>query len=167
LKKPLIFPALLFCLPAAAQPAWQQGLQYHLQARLDVQQQALDGRMELSYSNHSPDTLHFIWLHVWPNAYRNDRTSYSDQLLENGKTAFYFSDENKRGYINQMEFRVNGALAEIQDHPEYIDVIKLLLPTALLPGGSLQISATFHVKLPHNFSGYGVADNSFQISNWL
>jgi hypothetical protein len=65
-----------------------------------------------------------------------------------------------------MEFRVNGALAEIQDHPEYIDVIKLLLPTVLLPGGSLQISATFHVKLPRNFSGYGVADNSFQISNW-
>jgi hypothetical protein len=166
LKKLFILPALLFSQLLAAQPAWRQGLQYRLQAKLDVQQEALDGSMDLRYKNHSPDTLHFIWFHVWPNAYRNDKTSYSDQLIGNGKTAFYFSDKDKRGYINRLEFRVNGMLADIQDHPEYIDVIKLLLPGGLAPGDSLQISATFHVKLPYNFSGYGAKNNTFQISNW-
>ena len=64
--------------------------------------------MKLQYTNHSPDTLHFIWFHVWPNAYRNDQTLYSDQLLENGDTRFYFSSKEQKGYLNRLDFRVNG-----------------------------------------------------------
>ncbi len=60
--------------------------------------------MKLQYANHSPDTLPFIWFHVWPNAYRNDRTLYSEQLLENGDTRFYFSSKEQKGYLNQTGF---------------------------------------------------------------
>ncbi len=162
----IIFPALLLSLLAAGQSAWKQGLKYRLQVKLDDRQKALDGRMDLRYTNHSPDSLHFIWFHVWPNAYRNDRTSYSDQLLGNGKTGFYFSEKENRGYMNRLEFRVNGMLADIQDHPEYIDVIKLVLPNGLAPGDSLLISSAFHVKLPYNFSGFGYKENHFLINNW-
>ena len=101
--------------------------------------------MKLEYTNHSPDTLNFIWFHVWPNAYRNDKTLYSDQLLENGDTRFYFSSKEKKGYINHLDFRVDGIRAVIQDHPEFIDVIKLILPKPLLPGDSITISSSFHL----------------------
>ena len=60
--------------------------------------------MKLQYTNHSPDTLYFIWFHVWPNAYRNDRTLYSEQLLENGDTRFYFSSKEQKGYLNRLRF---------------------------------------------------------------
>jgi hypothetical protein len=166
LKKAILLPALYLSLLSAAQPGWKQELKYRLQATLDDRQRALDGNMELLYRNHSPDTLHFIWLQVWPNAYRNDRTSYSEQLLGNGKTGFYFSDQQSKGYINRMEFRVNGILAETSDHPEYLDVIRLMLPSALKPGDSLLLSASFHVKLPYDFSGFGYRDHLFEISNW-
>ena len=151
---------------AAGQPAWKQGLHYQLEVKLDAKQQALDGNMELRYSNRSPDTLHFIWFHIWPNAYRNDKTSYSEQLLENGKTGFYFSEKESKGYINRLGFRVDGIIADIQDHPEYIDVIKLILPNGLAPGDSLLVSTSFHVKLPYNFSGSGYQEHADQVSNW-
>jgi hypothetical protein len=166
LKKLIIFPLVLLSLLAVGQPAWKQSLRYQLEAKLDDRQQTVDGKMKLFYTNHSPDTLHFIWFQVWPNAYRNDQTRYSEQLLGNGKTGFYFSDKEQKGYINRLEFRANGVLADIEDHPEYIDVVKLVLPGSLLPGDSIQISASFHLKLPYNFSGYGHKGQTEQISNW-
>lgn len=166
MKKLIIFPVLFLFLSVAGQPAWKQGLRYQLHAKLDEKQKSLDGSMELWYTNHSPDTLRFIWFHIWPNAYRNDKTSYSEQSLENGKTDFYFSEKEKRGYINRLEFRVGGQIADIRDHPEYIDVIKLILPEALVPGDSLLVSASFHVKLSYNFSGCGYLGSNVQLCNW-
>ena len=166
MKKLVIFPAVLFFLLAQGQPGWRQELHYNLSVKLDDKQQSLDGKMELRYGNHSPDTLHYIWFHVWPNAYRNDKTSYSEQLLENGNTGFYFSGKETRGYLNRLEFRIDGAIAHVEDNPQYLDVIKLVLPHGLAPGDSLTISANFHVKLPYNFSGSGYQGNNDQISNW-
>ncbi len=157
---------MLFSIFATGQPAWKQDLRYQLEVKLDDKKQALEAVMKLRYANHSPDTLRYIWFHVWPNAYRNDRTAYSEQLLQNGKTDFYFSEKESKGYINQLEFRVDGEIATIQDHPEYIDVVKLILPKNLAPGESILVSASFHVKLPFNFSGNGYISHNYQVSNW-
>jgi len=122
--------------------------------------------MKLEYTNHSPDTLSYIWFHVWPNAYRNDRTPYSEQQLENGDTRFYFSSKEQKGYLNRLDFRVNGVLASMQDHPEFIDVVKLILPRPLLPGDSISISSSFHLRLPFNFNGNGYNAHHVELRNW-
>jgi hypothetical protein len=166
LKKIIIFPVLLYSILATGQPAWKQDLRYQLEVKLDDKLQTLDGIMKLRYINNSSDTLHYIWFHVWPNAYRNDRSSYSEQLLQNGKTGFYFSDKESKGYINQLEFRVDSEMATVQDHPEYIDVVKLILLKPLAKGDSVLVSASFHVKLPFNFSGTGHVSHNYQVSNW-
>ncbi len=113
---------------------WQQEVHYTIDVSLNDKEHALDGTLKLQYINHSPDTLHFIWFHIWPNAYKNDRTAFSDQLLENGRKDFYFSDMDQRGYINRLDFRVNNARIRTEDHPQYIDVIKVWLPQPLAPG---------------------------------
>ncbi len=63
---------------------------------------------KLNTSTIHPIRLHFIWFHLWPNAYKNDKTAFSDQLLENGNTKFYFSAKEQKGYINRMDFKVDG-----------------------------------------------------------
>jgi hypothetical protein len=166
LKKILIFPVFLFILQASAQTDWNQTLRYDLHVKFNPAEKSLDALMKLQYINHSPDTLSFIWFHVWPNAYRNDRTLYCEQLLENGDTRFYFSSKEQKGYMNRLDFRVNGHLATMEDHPEYIDVIKLILPQPLLPGDSISISSSFHLRLPYNFNGNGYSDHHFELRNW-
>jgi hypothetical protein len=166
LKKFLIFPAFLFILQGSAQSVWKQSLRYDLHVKFNPIEKSLDALMKLQYTNHSPDTLSFIWFHVWPNAYRNDRTFYSEQLLENGDTRYYFSSREQKGYLNRLDFRVNGSLAVIQDHPEYIDVVKLILPKPLLPGDSISISASFHLRIPFNFNGNGFSAHHFDLKNW-
>jgi hypothetical protein len=120
----------------------------------------------MDYFNNSPDTLYFIWLHVWPNAYKNDLTAFSDQLLINGRTDFYFSTEEKRGYINRLDFKVNGSIAQIEDHPAHQDIIKLLLPQPLPPQSNAKIETPFHEKLPFNFSRGGHVGQTYQITQW-
>ncbi len=126
----------------------------------------LDGYEKLIYSNNSPDTLRFIWFHLWPNAYKNDRTAFSDQLLENGNTNFYFATKEQRGYINRLDFKADGATAKTEDHPQHIDIIKVVLPAPLPPNAKTTITTSFHVKLPFNFSRGGYDGESFQVTQW-
>ena len=145
---------------------WQQQVNYKIDVTLNDNDNTLDGYIKMDYFNNSPDTLYFIWIHLWPNAYKNDRTAFSDQLLQNGRTDFYFSDEDKRGYINRLALKVNGTLAHMQDHPEHQDIISLLLPQPLPPKGNATIETPFHVKLPFNFSRGGHVGQAYQITQW-
>jgi hypothetical protein len=161
----VLLVAMATCFSSFAQ-RWQQKVDYLIDVTLDDSAKTLDGFEKLTYYNHSPDTLTYIWFHLWPNAYKNDRTAFSDQLLKNGNTRFYFSSPQQRGYINRLEFRVNGKIARLEDHPEHIDIAKLVLPQALPPGGQITITTPFHVKLPFNFSRGGYAGKTFQLTQW-
>lgn len=145
---------------------WQQEVHYTIDVSLNDKDHTLDGMLKLQYINHSPDTLRFIWFHIWPNAYKNDRTAFSDQLLENGRKDFYFSDKEQRGYINRLDFRVNNISIKTEDHPQYIDVIKVWLPQPLAPGAQTLITTPFHVQLPAVFSRSGWKDHAYQIAQW-
>jgi hypothetical protein len=168
--KAFIFGIILFftsCVTSFCQKNyWQQQVNYNIDVILNDANHTLNGFIKIEYINNSPDTLYFIWFHVWPNAYKNDRTAFSDQFLQNGRTDFYFSNEDKKGYINQMKFRVNGVNAIIQDHPQHQDIIKLQLPTPLAPNSSCKIETPFNVKLPYNFSRGGHVGQTYQITQW-
>ncbi len=164
------FIALLFLFVSsgtfAQHPYWQQQVNFKIDVTLNDAEHTLDGFEKIEYINRSPDTLTYIWFHVWPNAFRTDQTAFSDQLLENGRTDFYFSNNEDRGYINRLDFRVNSVLAKTEDHPQHIDIIKVILPQPLAPGASIEITTPFHVQLPKNFSRAGHVGQSYQITQW-
>lgn len=145
---------------------WQQQVNYTIDVSLDDKENVLDGFEKIEYINNSPDTLHFIWFHLWPNAYKNDKTAYTDQTLENGNTKFYFSNKEQKGYINRLDFKVNNITAAVEDHPQHIDIVKVVLPAPLPPGQKIMISTPFHVKLPYNFSRGGHEGQSYQATQW-
>jgi len=150
----------------AARQYWQQEVSYTIDVSLNDTEHTLDGFIKMSYRNHSPDTLSFIWIHLWPNAFKNDQTAFSEQLLGNGRTDFYFSDKDKKGYINHLDFSIDGVTAKMEDHPRYIDIIKIILPHPLLPGEQITITTPFHEQLPFPFSGTGYNKGLYQITQW-
>src|SRR5580658_2709200 len=153
--------------PADAQSQhWQQKVDYTIDVTLTDSTHTLDGHISIQYKNNSPDTLTYIWIHCWPNAYKNDRTAFSEQLIQNGRTDFYFSDKDHRGYINRLEFRADGRLARMEDHPQYIDIVRVILPTPLAPGAQVTLTTPFHVQLPYEFSRSGYYMGSYQVTQW-
>jgi hypothetical protein len=166
LQKLTLLLAVLGVHFSAASQYWQQHVDYTIDVTLNDKEKTLDAFEKIAYTNNSPDTLYFIWFHLWPNAYKNDRTAFTDQQLELGNTAFYFSGKEQRGYINRMDFKVDGITSKTEDHPQNIDIIKLVLPKPLPPHQTVTITTPFHEKLPFNFSRGGYDGQSFQITQW-
>jgi hypothetical protein len=163
----LLIASLLAVKSQAQRTYFQQAVNYRLSVKLNDSLHQLVAQAEIVYKNQSPDTLTYIWFHLWPNAYKSEQTALGKQLLQNGDTRFYFSGAEQKGYINQLNFTVDGKTASTSDHPEHIDIVKLHLPNLLFPGDSIRISTPFFVQLPEIFSrsGHG-RDKIYQITQW-
>ncbi|MBC7848977.1 MAG: M1 family metallopeptidase [Chitinophagaceae bacterium] len=144
---------------------WQQEVNYRIDVTLNDQAHSLHGNIAVDYLNHSPDTLHYIWFHLWPNAYKNDKTALAKQLTADrtGRKSF----RNKEaGWIDSLNFEIDGRKVIVEPHPEHIDVVKLLLSVPLLPGSKTQIKTPFVVKLPEYFSRSGHDGQQYFICQW-
>ncbi|WP_346238091.1 M1 family metallopeptidase [Niabella insulamsoli] len=146
---------------------WQQDVSYKIEVSLDDKANTLSGKEEIVYKNNAPETLTYIWFHIWPNAYKNDSTALFQQL-KNDPTSEDDLSTITHGYIDGLDFKVNGKKAKIEPHsnPNYIDIIKVILPESLKPGASATIATTFRVKLPSYFSRSGYADGQFMATQW-
>ncbi|TDH26500.1 M1 family peptidase [Segetibacter sp. 3557_3] len=146
---------------------WQQEVNYNIKVSLTDSNHSLDGFARIEYINYSPDSLSFIWFHLWPNAYKNDKTAFSEQLLKLGRKDFYFSKPEDRGYINRLQFKADEIAARVEEDSANIDLIKLILPRTLPPGAKTIITTPFHVKLPFNFSRGGHVGQDYQVTQWF
>src|SRR3954465_15372147 len=152
---------------------WQQEVHYNIQVALNEKKHTLNGDLSVDYINHSPDTLTFIWFHLWPNAYKNKNTALGKQLvvlkgnekhtnpLEKKKEA-----EHEPGYIDELKFEVNKQAAATENDTANIDMIKVLLPQPLLPGKQVTVTTPFHVKLPDYYSRSGYSGQQFFVCQW-
>ena len=141
-------------------PYWQQLVNYKIDVKLDARAHMLEASMQMHYFNNSPDTLNFLWIHCWPNAY-NNKSALAKQL---GKGIV--SGKQRQGYINQFDFTANGKNLTTAAHPEHVDILKLELDQPLLPGDSLLIITPFTVKLPVYYSRSGHFANQYMITQW-
>ncbi|RSK35465.1 M1 family metallopeptidase [Hymenobacter metallilatus] len=153
---------------AQAQTAstWQQQADYSIDVTLDDKQHLLSGREELIYTNNSPQALTYIWFHLWPNAYRDNNTAFARQQLRNGSRKFQFASPSQRGYIDGLEFQVNGQPARLEYDATSPDMAKLVLPQPLAAGARATITTPFRVKIPDSFSRFGHVGQSYQITQW-
>src|SRR5690606_19404891 len=118
----------------------------------------------IEYINNSPDKLDFIYIHLWPNAYKNNQTAFARQQLLNNKVDFYFAPDSARGYIDGLDFKVNGQPAKLEYDKQHIDIAKLILNQPLASGEKITITTPFTVKLPNSYSRLGHVDQSYQIT---
>ncbi|SVC09595.1 uncharacterized protein METZ01_LOCUS262449, partial [marine metagenome] len=158
----LINISLLF----GAKDYFQQHVAYTIEVTLDDSAHTLHANEKIIYTNNSPDTLQFIWFHLWPNAYKNTETAFAKQGERFLSTRFLFSDEEDRGYIDSLDFSVDGVDAKWDYHSEWIDVAKVELPVKLAPGGQTVIETPFFVKLPEVFSRLGHTGKHYEITQW-
>ena len=88
-----------------SQTYFQQEVNYTINVKLNDKVHSLSGFETIEYINHSPDTLKFIYFHLWPNAYKNKNTALANQLLENGETNFHYAENDELGYIDSLNFK--------------------------------------------------------------
>ncbi|HKG08199.1 MAG TPA: M1 family metallopeptidase [Pedobacter sp.] len=161
---------LFFCISGVTfgqNTYWQQKVSYSIDVALNDKDHSLTGSEVVVYKNNSPDTLHFIWFHIWPNAYKQESTALFQQI-KNDTSRVKKLAKYSYGSIEGIDFKVNGkkAVTEAHSNPQYIDIIKVNLAEALKPGDSVNISTGFKVKLPSYFSRSGFADGEYMVCQW-
>ncbi len=62
---------------------WQQDVAYKIKATIDEHSHSIEATEELRYWNNSPDTLHFVYFHLYQNAFIQG--SYLQDLVKANK----------------------------------------------------------------------------------
>ncbi|HNW97238.1 MAG TPA: M1 family metallopeptidase [Bacteroidales bacterium] len=164
----LLLSIFLFPFAANSQNYFQQDVKYTIQVKLDDVKHELNAFENIEYTNNSPNTLTFLYFHLWPNGYKNDSTAMAKQLLKSGNTFFHYSDSTSKGYIDSLNFKIDNKNIKWEYDPQNIDICKLLLNEPLKPGQTISISTPFHVKIPsHRISRMGHDGQSYQITQWF
>lgn len=125
---------------------WQQDVHYAIKANIDDKTGIIDGNETLTYFNNSPDTLRFVYFHLYQNAFV--KGSYLESL--NRANGFYqrFGPFEAAGKGTEIESLItshhpgNTAIAFIDN-----SIMKVNLTTPLAPGQS----ATFTIKFKTYF----------------
>ena len=146
---------------------FQQEVNYEIHVALNDTMHSLSANIKIEYTNNSPETLNYLMFHLWPNAYKNAETALGEQFLDMGETDFYYADDSLRGFMDSLNFKVNGEVIKWNLTEEHIDIAKLVLNKPLKPGETIEITSPFYVKIPSaEFSRFGHTDQAYFITQW-
>jgi len=93
---------------AYSQNYFQQTVNYTIQVTLNDKKHELSAFEKIEYINNSPDTLRFLYFHLWPNAYSGNQTDLAKQLTNSKGNERLFRDPELRGSIDSLDFNVDN-----------------------------------------------------------
>src|SRR5699024_3476764 len=146
---------------------WQNHVDYAIQAELDPKAKTLRATETITYTNNSPDRLHFLWLQMDQNRYKADaRGNFSSDRAP-------APDAHTDGYrIASVE--VQGAVGFVKAHTIMSDTrMRIDLPDALeAGGGKVKVRIVYSYTVPGSFGGrtdwYKTKNgNVFEIAQWF
>ncbi len=170
-----IIPKLLFvCLlifvtfsRTIAQEYFQQEVNFKINVTLNDKLHELSAFETIEYINNSPNTLQLLYFHLWPNGYSSNQTELAKQLFTIKGKQKLFDDPELRGYIDSIDFEIDGLPVQWNLLPGQPDICQITLNKPLLAGNSIKITTPFHVKIPKGVtSRLGHIGESYQISQW-
>lgn len=95
---------------------WQQDVYYNIKAAIDEKTDIISGVEELAYRNNSPDTLKFIFMHLYQNAFVPG--SYLDDLYKANQNKVRYGKYESQGLGIEITglttLSVNGILINKQ-----------------------------------------------------
>ncbi|MBC7383275.1 MAG: M1 family metallopeptidase [Bacteroidia bacterium] len=134
---------------------WQQDVHYIIKAKLDDKTDIIDGNETLTYYNNSPDTLKYVYFHLYQNAFIKGSYLESLNKVNHFKQKFgkYEADGKGTEILNIEIKNINGinlpsmqGVSSIGGKKVFeIDysIMKVNLITPLLPNSSCEITIQF------------------------
>jgi hypothetical protein len=159
---------------APGQDYWQQRVDYVIRASLDTVAQQVTGDERITYTNNSPDTLHYLWLQLDQNLFNSSSrgfrlfqqdSRFGTRGAEGGVTltkvaqpALPARKGRAAGPASTLKYLVNGTLMKVD------------LPRPLRPGGRqvLEIGWSFPFGPNSNRMGTELIDGSYvyEVAQW-
>jgi hypothetical protein len=118
---------------------WQQDVAYKIDVRLDEEDNRLDGRERLKYTNNSPDELSVVYFHLYQNAFVKGSYLYKLQREKGIRPRLGKHEAAGEGTI-VSNIQVDGTAAESElDN----SILQVRLPRPMKTGESIEITMDF------------------------
>ncbi len=159
---------ILACFPIAqASEYWQQKVHYDIDVTLVDSVHQIYGHEQLTYINNSPDNLDYIWMHLWPNAYKHKETALARQKFNQFSTKMHFLPDSSFGWIEIENVKASGKKIYWEYRAaDTIDVAKFYLNAPLASGDTLIFDLDFTVKVPNVLSRLGHFGHHYEMTQW-
>jgi hypothetical protein len=161
-------PAPVPAAPAGAPPPV---VRYRLRARLDPAAHRVDGGGEVVWRNDSRVPQRELWLHLYLNAFAGPETVF----MRKGETGFRGSERPEtwggidvtRVYARELGVDLwQGAEHHTPGDPEDATDVRLALPEAVPPGGTLTLELAWVSRLPSVTLRTGFAGSFHMVAQW-
>lgn len=139
-----------------------------IQAQLDDKKDILRIQQTIVFVNESDSIFNEIYLHNWPNGYRNNKSPLSRRLIEDYDKTLYFAKDEDRGYAEVSNLTVDfESVSFMELSKDQSDIMKILLNNPLKPNDSITIRTAYKVKIPNaSFTRYGRTKKGYNLRYW-
>ncbi|PWJ60212.1 hypothetical protein CLV98_101393 [Dyadobacter jejuensis] len=163
---------------------WQQRADYDIKAELDEENRRIIGTETITYTNHSPDDLRYIWLQLEQNLFKQDGVagmSRTGSVNPNGmSTSQLASLNNGRGSKLDPNITYGYEIKAVKDKagkalPYTINntMMRIDLPAAMKPGTNLVFSVDWAYNITEYYGRSGFehfpkdGNDAFFIAHWF
>lgn len=145
---------------------WQNRADYDIRATLDTGSKTLTGSLRMRYTNNSPDTLHFLWMQMEQNAFK-------DKSLN----SFIYPQDSRfgaRGFeggdvIDRFEqvLDARGTRRVAVKRRDNGTVMKVDFAEPLAPGKATTLDIAWHFLIPeHGADRMGRDGSLYELAQW-
>ncbi|MQP53205.1 aminopeptidase [Flavobacterium sp. LMO9] len=154
----LVFPLLIFSQHSSK-----------MSVKINIEEKILLVDQVLTYNNTSNDTLKYIILNDWNNAFSSKSSALAKRFSDEYIRAFHLASEKERGFTD-VKNMIDTDLKPVKwSRPDgNIDLIKVELNEPILPCTKQTFTFVYVVKIPDSkFTKYGYDNNGrIILKNW-
>lgn len=143
---------------------WQNRADYTIRATLDTAAKTVRGEMRMRYTNHSPDSLRYIWVQTEQNAFKSGSLNsyyfpagsrFGARGFEGGDVIERFAQVSRAGRATPLRLREEGTVTRVD------------LAEPLAPGQTATFDVAWHFAVPeHGADRMGRDGALYEIAQW-
>lgn len=135
---------------------------YIIKGEFDPVEKVVIVKENIHYTNNTKTTLDKIYLHLYPNAFKKEKTA----PFEKADMVLAYPNGFESGYlrINNVKIRKNNLKYNIMGIGE--SILKVNLNNELRPGERTQIEIEYMLKIPPSCGRFGYGTDTINLGNW-
>ncbi len=152
-------------------PLSQRITGYRIDVTLDDERALLNGIIEAFWVNTSPDSVSDVQMHMYMNAFRNNRTTFHGPTGVEPET-----DKKTFGWIDFLEATDDSGsdlmpgmkyISPDDGNPYDMTVLSITLDKPVMPGDTFRLRGKFETKLPAKIIRTGYNKDYFFVAQWF
>lgn len=136
---------------------------YDIKAEFFEENMSLQASQNIIYTNREEESLDNIYLHLYPNAFREeDKVPFEKEEMKRAYPKGF-----DPGYIDINSIKEGKRSIDYKIMGENSVILRITPTQPLKPGKTINLTIDFNLKLPNTVGRMGYGENTVNITNWF